>query len=363
MKSRLAFGVGLHDDPPPVPPRQRYPAVLVYVLGGVLGSGLNVVISYALYRMLGRPLVAFFCGTLANQLFHHLYYSVVYFNDEIRMRTLLPVQLGLYVAVAAAAVLPLHLLHGALGLSFGASLLLCVALLAVASTLIIRLSTFGSATHADVEYRAMNESFYDDQTDPTKVSRFRAWYHRSRYQRLTDLVSEHFRPGMTVVDLGCGNCWWNTRGLPVTGVDINEQMLAWAKRNGRLQDYRVAADLSAPGLPAAGYDLVVMSEVLEHLLNGPEVLAGIRRLLKDDGTLLLTVPYDVFLGPFFVLFNVNCLYQGYLRGSDYHKHRCGHVNHFTKSRLRRVLTENGFQLEQLFVVNGLLLYAVAHKAR
>ncbi len=343
-------------------PRQRYSPVLVYLLGGVLGSAINLASTYALYLLSGRPLFAFFCGTLANQMFHHLFYTVVYVNEEIRMRTLLPVQLLLYVLVAAGATAPLYLLHVRLDVPLLPAVVACIAALSVVSTLVLRLSTFGSASLAEVEYREMNDSFYDDQTDPTKVSRFRAWYHRSRYQRLTELVSEYHRPGMRIVDLGCGNCWWNERGLPVTGVDINEKMLAWAKNNGRITDYLVRPDLADLSLPAQSFDTVVLSEVLEHLLNGPDVLRAIRHLLKDDGTLLLTVPYDIFLGPFFVLFNVNCLYQGYVRGSEYHRHRCGHVNHFTKTRLRRALMASGFAIDRLFVVNGLLLYAVAHKA-
>jgi hypothetical protein len=93
------------------------------------------------------------------------------------------------------------------------------------------------------------------------------------------------------------------------------------------------------------------------------VLAEARRILKDDGTLLVTVPYDIFLGPFFLLFNINCVYHGYVKKSLYHKYRCGHINHFTKSRLRQELVDAGFELDRLFVVNGLLLYAAARKAR
>lgn len=342
-------------------PRQRYSPVLVYLLGGTLGSGTNFVVTATLYFLTGKPLAAFFCGTLANQLFHHVFYTVVYENEEIRMRTMLPVQLALYLLVAAGATLPLYVLHVQLAWSFLPAVATCIVALAVLSTLVIRLSTFGSASLAEVEYRDMNDSFYDDQTDSTKVSRFRAWYHRSRYARLTELVSEYYRPGIRIVDLGCGNCWWNTRGVPVVGVDINEKMLQWARNNGRLTDYLVRPDLSDLGLPARSFDVVVMSEVLEHLLNGPEVLRTIRNILTDDGTLLLTVPYDIFLGPFFILFNVNCAYQGYVRGSAYHRHRCGHINHFTKSRLRQTLTASGFVIDRLFVVNGLLLYAVAHK--
>jgi SAM-dependent methyltransferase len=167
---------------------------------------------------------------------------------------------------------------------------------------------------------------------------------------------------MEIADLGCGNCWWNTSQLPVTGVDINEKMLQWAKRNQRVREYRVAADLSRTGLPDSTYDLVVMSETLEHLLPLREVLAEVRRILKPEGTFLITVPYDFFLSPFFILFNVHCFFQGYFRGSRYHKFRCGHINHFNKRRLRRLLAESGFRVTREFIVNGMTLYASADRA-
>jgi ubiquinone/menaquinone biosynthesis C-methylase UbiE len=241
------------------------------------------------------------------------------------------------------------------------ALLVCLLLLAASNALLNRISTFSSAKMAEVEYKEMNESYYDDHTDEAKVSKFRAWYHRSRYERMTQFVTGQFKKGMKIADLGCGNCWWNTNQLPVTGVDINSKMLQWAKKHKRLKDYKVCADLAKTGLKTKGFDLVLMSEVLEHVFNHHEVLAEVRRILKDKGTFLITVPYDFFLGPFFILFNLNCLYMGYIRGSEYHKYRCGHIHHFTKARLRKTLRENGFVLEDVFVVNGLLLYARARK--
>jgi ubiquinone/menaquinone biosynthesis C-methylase UbiE len=214
-----------------------------------------------------------------------------------------------------------------------------------------------------VEYAAVEEDFYDEQTDAGRVGAFRAWYHSSRFERLTEFVESHYRPSMRVADLGCGNCRWNVNHRPVTGVDINEKMLAWAQRHGLLADYHICPGLVGSPLPDGQFDLVVCSETLEHLLNYKDVLAEARRILKDDGTLLVTVPYDIFLGPFFLLFNINCVYQGYVKKSLYHKYRCGHINHFTKSRLRQELVDAGFELDRLFVVNGLLLYAAARKAR
>ncbi len=255
-----------------------------------------------------------------------------------------------------------YVLNSQFSIPLFVSVVLSIAILSLANVFLIRISTFGSAHLAEVEYREMNDSYYDDQTDEQKVSRFRAWYHRSRYERLTDFVGEYFRRGMKMADLGCANCWWNNHGLPVVGVDINEKMLKWAKRNHRLRDYKVTANLARTGLKTKSFDLVLMSETLEHILDLQGVLSEVNRVLKDKGTFLITVPYDYFLGPFFILFNLNCIYMGYIRGSVYHKYRCGHINHFTKSRLKQVLFENGFTLKRCFVVNGLLLYAVAEKA-
>jgi SAM-dependent methyltransferase len=342
-----------------LPHRLRYPALFIFLLGGFLGSGINLAVTLGLLQLGIEAIAAFFIGTLANELFHHLYYHVVYVNQEIRLRTPLPIQLSLYVLIAALAAGLLWIVLGAGHPPLVIAVLISLAILAVVNTVVNRISTFSSATLAMVEYEAMGETFYDDQTDPKKVNWFRAWFHRSRYRRLTQFVESVYKPGMTVADMGCGNCWWNIRGYPVTGVDVNENMLRWAKQHHRLADYRITDDLTRTGLQADSFDIVIMSETLEHLLNMEQTIAEVRRVLKPDGTFLITVPYDFFLGPFFILFNVNCLWQGYVRGSVYHRYRCGHINHFTKKRLRAALIGEGFSVQRMFVVNGMSLYCAA----
>ncbi len=343
--------------------RWRHPAILIFLLGGFLGAALNLGVTLFLALRLGwNPMIAFFIGTFFNQAFHFVYYNVVYVNHEIQMKTSFPLHLfmSFWVSVGSAAMLWVFMSQG---FSLPEGLITCLIILAVSNAFLNRISTFSSAKMAEVEYKEMNESYYDEMTDETKVSKFRAWYHRSRYERLTQFVSESFQKGMKMADLGCGNCKWNIHHLPVFGVDINAQMLKWAKKNKRLTGFKVAADLSKTGLKSKGFDVVLMSEVLEHVFNQKDVLGEVRRILKDNGKFLITVPYDFFLGPFFILFNLNCLYMGYIRGSVYHKYRCGHIHHFTKVRLKRTLAENGFTLERVFVVNGLLLYATAHKTQ
>jgi SAM-dependent methyltransferase len=342
----------------------QYSSFLVFLLGGLCGAAVNLSATYALILVFSwNPVPAFGMGTFLNQGFHYFYYKVVHSNQEIRMRTPPLLHLSLFCGVSLGASGLLWLLSAHSGLPLAVNLTMCIAVLAFSNSLFNRLATFSSARLAEVEYRDLGDSFYDDQTDESKVSRFRAWYHRSRYERLNRLVLERYQKGNRIADFGCGNCWWNRGGLPVLGVDINGKMLKWAQKNKRIAGAKVCADLGHTGLPSQSLDLLVMSEVLEHLTHLGATLAEARRVLKDKGVFLVTVPYDYFLGPFFILFNLNCLYRGFFRGSWYHKARCGHIHHFTKSRLKTTLQENGFKPERIFVVNGLLLYAVVRKEK
>jgi SAM-dependent methyltransferase len=349
----------MHHSNATLPHRLRYPAQLVFLLGGLAGSGANFLVTMLLVRRGISPLIAFFVGTLVNEAIHHFYYHIVYVNQEIRLRTPLLIQASLYVIVAglAAGLLwcVMHIGHPTVLLAVIVSLVI----LAVLNTVINRISTFSSSTLAMVEYQAMGETFYDDQTDSKKVNWFRAWFHRSRYRQLTRFVERYYQPGLSIADAGCGNCWWNVNAYPVVGIDVNENMLRWAKQHHRLSDYRITGDLSKTGLASESVDLMIMSETLEHLLDLEAVLAEVKRVLRPGGVFLITVPYDFFLGPFFILFNVNCLWQGYVRGSVYHRYRCGHINHFTRSRLKSALKSAGFTSEEMFVVNCMSLYCAA----
>ncbi len=343
--------------------RWRHPAFLIFILGGLLGAAINIGTTVLFADVLSvNPLIAFFLGTFSNQAFHFIYYNVVYVNKEVQMKTSFSMHLFLsfWVSVGSSGLLWLFLRNQ---ISLLLSLLYCLIILALSNSLLNRISTFSSAKIAEVQYKEMNESYYEDHTNVKKVSKFRAWYHRSRYERLTKFVTEYFRVGMKMADFGCGNCLWNIRKLPVFGVDINAKMLRWSKRKKLLKEYKVCEDLAKTGIKSKSLDLVLMSEVLEHVFDQADVLKEVSRVLKDNGTFLITVPYDFFLGPFFILFNLNCLYMGYIQGSVYHKYRCGHIHHFTKKRLKKTLEQNGLFLNKIFVVNGLLLYAVANKRK
>ena len=70
-------------------------------------------------------------------------------------------------------------------------------------------------------------------------------------------------------------------------------MIRKARRN--LKDYRaelLKGELAALDLPAGGYDKIICTEVLEHVVDPTTLLEHIQRLLKPDGRVVITFPND-----------------------------------------------------------------------
>ena len=115
-----------------------------------------------------------------------------------------------------------------------------------------------------------------------------------RWARRVKMLSDHLRPGMTVLELGCGTGSFTRElarsGADIIAIDVSPELLEIAK-----------ADCSAPNVQfqiqnayALGYaegvfDSVVGSSVLHHL-EVEKALRDIYRVLKPGGTIYFTEP-------------------------------------------------------------------------
>jgi SAM-dependent methyltransferase len=107
-----------------------------------------------------------------------------------------------------------------------------------------------------------------------------------------DFLRNRIGTGKQVVELGCryGDLLSNfNEGNTVVGVDIDRTALETCKARFGIETH--LADLSSP-LPLGNraFDIVVLSEVLEHLPYPDITLSEIRRILKEEGVLLGSVP-------------------------------------------------------------------------
>ena len=105
----------------------------------------------------------------------------------------------------------------------------------------------------------------------------------------------------TICDLGCGNGYIASRlaelGYDVTGVDASKTGLAIARKispNAQFVEALIDAKLGASaGLK--NFDLVISSDVIEHLYRPADLVEASISILKPTGQLLIGTPYHGYL--------------------------------------------------------------------
>ncbi len=119
-------------------------------------------------------------------------------------------------------------------------------------------------------------------------------------EQRSDYLHGLFQPGIKFLDLGSGvgtDCLLAAKkgaGLSV-GLEGNQQSIMTAVNRARKQDSPVRflqIDLEQGSLPFTNccFDLVNFSNVLEHLHNRIALLSELKRVKKDDGLAVISVP-------------------------------------------------------------------------
>ena len=153
--------------------------------------------------------------------------------------------------------------------------------------------------------------------------------------------------GERVLDLGCGDGALTGTLVAAAGVDgavigadVAEAALRRARaRHPRLEFVRVPVDGPLP-FEDGSFDVVWASEVIEHVADTARWLSEVRRVLVPRGRIALTTPD-----------------HGRLRlaigGIERYSEPLGdHLHLYTARSLRALLTEFGFDVEQLRAVGG-----------
>ena len=79
----------------------------------------------------------------------------------------------------------------------------------------------------------------------------------------------------------------------LTAIDVSEVFLDTARKNLTGFDATfIKGEIDKLDLPAASFDRIICTEVLEHTVDPKAILAAIARLLKPNGVAVITVPND-----------------------------------------------------------------------
>jgi 2-polyprenyl-3-methyl-5-hydroxy-6-metoxy-1,4-benzoquinol methylase len=150
-------------------------------------------------------------------------------------------------------------------------------------------------------------------------------------------------PGTRVLDVGCGNGFLGgeflKRGCEVVGTDLSAQGIDLARKtypNGRFE--LLAADVEIlQRLGEPPFDIVISTEVVEHLYAPRAWARACFEALKPGARFICTTPYHGYFKNLMISLlgkwdtHANPLWEG------------GHIKLWTKRTLTRLLTEAGFR--------------------
>ena len=188
----------------------------------------------------------------------------------------------------------------------------------------------GLTAYYNNEYAPTNlQSVVKDGDLPGSVGKFT----QDRYRQLYELLAPHVRAEDAVLDVGCAVggflSFLQRQGFTrLHGVDMAQAYVTQGRQLGH------AIELGqAEALPYAdaSFDLLVVEQVLEHLIDPVIALREARRVLKEGGVLCIGVPdaarYDAlyYFDFYWVLMRE-------------------HVQHFSVASLARLAADSGFEL-------------------
>jgi 2-polyprenyl-3-methyl-5-hydroxy-6-metoxy-1,4-benzoquinol methylase len=147
--------------------------------------------------------------------------------------------------------------------------------------------------------------------------------------------------GRTLLDIGCGlgyfTDYYAERGSESTGIDLDERCLEYCREYMRGKYIRWDITEYPYPFPAESFDIIICSEVLEHIQENGKVVDEVRRLLKPSGIFIASTPCGSgIFGAFFK----NIGHSGVDDNSlEYHWHKG-----FNKESLGALLEQHGIKV-------------------
>ncbi|HNQ86180.1 MAG TPA: class I SAM-dependent methyltransferase [Deltaproteobacteria bacterium] len=159
-----------------------------------------------------------------------------------------------------------------------------------------------------------------------------------------DFSKLELKPGFKVLDAGCGGGRhlseaYRARGVSVVGIDLNRDDALKAHNTTKIMRHEgehgggaslvMVSDVTRLPFKDASFDLVICSEVLEHIPDHRQAIAEVIRVLKPGRSLVVSVPRYL---PERICWALS---------EDYHNEEGGHIRIYRTGDLINLLERAG----------------------
>jgi 2-polyprenyl-3-methyl-5-hydroxy-6-metoxy-1,4-benzoquinol methylase len=168
-----------------------------------------------------------------------------------------------------------------------------------------------------------------------------------------------------VLDVGCGEGQFTTElaraGAQALGADVASEALRRARARDAHIEWQLIPALGQWPLADASFDLVWAGETIEHVADTGAWMSEVRRVLRPQGVLLLSVPAHGFAARLAMALWVRRFEQHFDPRSD-------HLRFYTAGSLRALLSDFRFERIDVRAAAGVpgarrLLLASARRTR
>jgi 2-polyprenyl-3-methyl-5-hydroxy-6-metoxy-1,4-benzoquinol methylase len=198
---------------------------------------------------------------------------------------------------------------------------------------------FNKLYFATMRIQRKKISLYESFHDGKKLQKRIIGDDNFTYGELIKILKPYLKDCHTILDIGSGvgtiDFYLAKKGKDVTGIEISTKAVNLAKKNAKLfnlsEKIKFIVAKFPDKVPSKQYDLVILSEVIEHLKDDSKTLRDIRGVLKPKGLLVITTPSK----------NAPLYRLGLLNEFD---KSVGHLRRYSTDDLLNLLNNNNYQV-------------------
>jgi len=172
------------------------------------------------------------------------------------------------------------------------------------------------------------------------------FYNEQRAESILKILKKNNAKG--VLDVGCGlgkvTAYLAQKGLDVVGIDVSERLINLAREKAEKNNLNIPFEIIELDKFQAEekFDAVLFAGVLEHIEEEVQMMSDAKRLLNENGKIVITdIPAFQFL---------------YMERDR----RVGHLRRYTMKGMRKKMQAAGYEDIQMKYYNFLMLFGTLY---